>query len=124
WVIGFHTEWDDCATGLQVTPLQRTVDAVEDEDHALLRSLDPHFHEALEEGCAVEIEDAGKRLNADAPTPNRFQSARTNFFKFAKTSGGGGGTGGGGGSGHGGANRKTRDRIVRRQGERRRAPGG
>src|SRR6266403_1983054 len=67
WIIGFHTEWDDCATGLQVTPLQRTVDAVEDEDHALLRSLDPHFHEALEEGCAVEIEDAGKSLNAEGP---------------------------------------------------------
>lgn len=30
----------------------------------------------------------------DAPEPNRFQSARTNFFKFAKA-GGGGGAGGG-----------------------------
>src|SRR6266478_8630070 len=67
WIIGFRTEWDDCATGLQVTPLQRTVDAIEDEDDALLRSLDPHFHEALEEGCAVEIEDAGKSLNAEGP---------------------------------------------------------
>ncbi|WP_316158712.1 MULTISPECIES: Qat anti-phage system associated protein QatB [unclassified Bradyrhizobium] len=34
----------------------------------------------------------------DAPVPNRFQSARTNFFKFAKSGGGGGGEGRGGGT--------------------------
>jgi hypothetical protein len=46
----------------------------------------------------------------DGPAPNRFQSARTNFFKFAKS--GGGGTGGGGGSRSGGTNRNLR-RAVR-----------
>ncbi|WP_316186206.1 MULTISPECIES: Qat anti-phage system associated protein QatB [unclassified Bradyrhizobium] len=34
----------------------------------------------------------------DAPAPNRFQSARTNFFKFAKSGGGGRGEGRGGGT--------------------------
>jgi hypothetical protein len=34
--------------------------------------------------------------DGDAPGPNRFQSARTNFFKFAKSGGGGGGGRGGG----------------------------
>jgi len=48
--------------------------------------------------------------DGDAPAPNRFQSARTNFFKFAKS--GGGGTGGGGGSRSGGTNRNLR-RAVR-----------
>src|SRR6476620_1296566 len=67
WIIECDPGWNDCATSLQVTPLQRAVDAVEDEDNALLRSFDPHFHEALEEGCAVEIEDAGKGLNAERP---------------------------------------------------------
>jgi hypothetical protein len=46
--------------------------------------------------------------DGDAPAPNRFQSARTNFFKFAKTGGGAGGGGGGGG----GINRNLR-RAVR-----------
>jgi hypothetical protein len=41
----------------------------------------------------------------DAPATNRFQSARTNFFKFAKAGGGGGG------SGRGGANRNMRRAI-------------
>ena len=46
------------APGLQVTPLQRIVDAVEDEDHALLS-----IHEALEEGCVVKIEYPGINLS-------------------------------------------------------------
>ncbi len=55
--------------------------------------------------------NAGGAGDGDAPAPNRFQSARTNFFKFAKPGGGGGGIGGGGGRG-GGANRNMR-RAVR-----------
>jgi hypothetical protein len=47
--------------------------------------------------------------DGDAPAPNRFQSARTNFFKFAKSSSGAGGGGGGRG---GGTNRNLR-RAVR-----------
>lgn len=47
--------------------------------------------------------------DGEAPAPNRFQSARTNFFKFAKT---GGGTGNGGGGRAGGTNRNLR-RAVR-----------
>jgi hypothetical protein len=43
----------------------------------------------------------------DAPEPNRFQSARTNFFKFAKT--GGGGSAGAGG--RGGSDRNMRRAI-------------
>src|SRR5215475_7086437 len=67
WIIECDPGWDDCTTGLQVTPLQRAVDAVEDQDNALFRSFDSHFQEALEEGCAVEVEDAGKGLNAERP---------------------------------------------------------
>ena len=50
--------------------------------------------------------NAGGADSGDSPAPNRFQSARTNFFKFAKS----GGTGGGGG--RGGTNRNLR-RAVR-----------
>jgi hypothetical protein len=46
----------------------------------------------------------------DRPDANRFQSARTNFFKFAKTGGGGGGAGGGGARG-GGGNRNMRRAV-------------
>jgi hypothetical protein len=52
----------------------------------------------------------GGPADGDAPAPNRFQSARTNFFKFAKS--GGGGAGGGGGGRGGGTNRNLR-RAVR-----------
>ena len=45
--------------------------------------------------------------DGDGPAPNRFQSARTNFFKFAKS---GGGSGGGGGRG-GGTNRNLRRAV-------------
>src|SRR6516162_11624543 len=48
----------DRAARLQVAPLQRTMNAVEDEDHASSGSFDPHLHEALEEGRTVEIEHA------------------------------------------------------------------
>jgi hypothetical protein len=47
----------------------------------------------------------------DAPAPNRFQSARTNFFKFAKTGGGSGGGGGVGGCRGGNSNRNMRRAI-------------
>jgi hypothetical protein len=50
----------------------------------------------------------GGQGDGDAPAPNRFQSARTNFFKFAKS----GGAGGGGGGRGGGTNRNLR-RAVR-----------
>jgi hypothetical protein len=46
--------------------------------------------------------------DGDAPAPNRFQSARTNFFKFAKS----GGTAGAGGGRGGGTSRNLR-RAVR-----------
>jgi len=36
WIFECDPGWDGCATGLQVTPLQRAVDAVEDENNALL----------------------------------------------------------------------------------------
>ena len=39
WIIKCGPGWDDRATGLQVTPLQRTVDAVEDEDHCEMTAL-------------------------------------------------------------------------------------
>src|SRR5258708_40214686 len=39
------------------------------------------------------------RDGGDPPAPNRFQSARTNFFKFAKAGGDSGGGRGGGGTG-------------------------
>lgn len=58
------------------------------------------------DGDNSEGQDGG-----DAPAPNRFQSARTNFFKFAKARGRSGGTGGGGGSGRSGANRNMRRAI-------------
>jgi hypothetical protein len=44
--------------------------------------------------------------DGDAPAPNRFQSARTNFFKFAKS-------GGGGGEGRGGGTNRNLRRAVR-----------
>ncbi|MBB4398790.1 Qat anti-phage system associated protein QatB [Bradyrhizobium sp. ERR14] len=55
-------------------------------------------------------DNAGGPADGDAPAPNRFQSARTNFFKFAKS--GGAGAGGGGGGRGGGTNRNLR-RAVR-----------
>jgi hypothetical protein len=58
------------------------------------------------DGDNSEAPDGG-----DAPAPNRFQSARTNFFKFAKAGGGDGGTGGGGGGRSGAANRNMRRAI-------------
>lgn len=48
-------------------------------------------------------DNGGGADDGDAPAPNRFQSARTNFFKFAKSGGGGRG---------GGTNRNLR-RAVR-----------
>ncbi len=51
------------------------------------------------------------RDGGDPPAPNRFQSARTNFFKFAKAGGDSGGTGGGGGNGRGRSNRNMRRAI-------------
>ncbi|PDT88790.1 hypothetical protein CO669_18700 [Bradyrhizobium sp. Y36] len=42
--------------------------------------------------------NGGAAGEGDAPALNRFQSARTNFFKFAKSGGGGGGGGRGGGT--------------------------
>ena len=42
----------------QVAPLQRAMDAVEDQNHAPLGSFDPHLHEALEEWRMVEIKQA------------------------------------------------------------------
>jgi hypothetical protein len=50
----------------------------------------------------------GGPAHSDAPAPNRFQSARTNFFKFAKSGRAGAGSGGRGG----GTNRNLR-RAVR-----------
>src|SRR6516225_8791036 len=55
------------AAGLQIAPLQRTVSAVEDENHAPLGSFDPYLHEALEEGRMVEIEQAGQGLDMERP---------------------------------------------------------
>lgn len=46
--------------------------------------------------------------DGDAPAPNRFQSARTNFFKFAKSGGAGGG-----GEGRGGGTNRNLRRAVR-----------
>ena len=36
WIIECDPGWDDCATGLQITPLERAMDAVENENDALL----------------------------------------------------------------------------------------
>ncbi|MBY0382798.1 MAG: hypothetical protein K2W78_12875 [Xanthobacteraceae bacterium] len=47
----------------------------------------------------------------DAPEPNRFQSARTNFFKFAKA---GGGVGGGADGGRGGNSSRSMRRAIGR----------
>jgi len=47
------------AADLQITPVQRTVDTIKDENYAPFRSFDPYLHETLEEGCVVEIEKAG-----------------------------------------------------------------
>src|SRR5262249_61589331 len=55
------------ADGLQIAPLQRTMSAVEDENHAPFGSFDPHLHEALEEGRMVEIEQAGQSLDMERP---------------------------------------------------------
>ena len=57
----------DVATNLQVPPVQRASDAVEDKGDAPFRSFDADLHEALKEGRAVEIEDARERLNTDGP---------------------------------------------------------
>lgn len=46
----------------------------------------------------------------DAPAPNRFQSARTNFFKFAKA--GGGGAGGGADGARGGNSNRNMRRAI------------
>ena len=45
----------DRAASLQVLPAQRTIDAVEDKNHATFGSFDPHFHEALEERRVIKI---------------------------------------------------------------------
>src|SRR5215204_733321 len=58
----------DFTPDLQVTPLHGTLGTVEDENHTLPRPLDTHFHEALEERRAVEVEDAGKCLDAERPS--------------------------------------------------------
>ncbi len=42
---------------LQVPPVQRASDAIEDKSHAPFRSLDAHLHEALKEGRVVKVED-------------------------------------------------------------------
>ena len=75
--IHWHQEFDrvverrtwrqDVATDLQVPPVQRALDPVENKGDAPFRSLDAHLHEALKEGRAVEIEDAGERLDTDGP---------------------------------------------------------
>src|SRR5438552_1434483 len=55
------------ATDLQVAPLLRAMNAVENENHAPLESLEPHLHEVLEERCIVEIEQAGQGLDMEWP---------------------------------------------------------
>lgn len=47
-------------------------------------------------GGSLENGNPGVIGGGEAPAPNRFQSARTNFFKFAKAGGAGGGRRGGG----------------------------
>ena len=48
----------DRAASLQVLPAQRTIDTVEDKNHAAFGSFDPHFYEALEERRVIKIEQA------------------------------------------------------------------
>ncbi len=55
---------------------------------------------------APDADNPDGRPDADAPVPNRFQSARTNFFKLAKA--------GGGAAGGSGASGGERDRNMRR----------
>src|SRR5262245_37519263 len=52
--------WRHRAAGLQVAPLQRTVDAIESENHAPPGS------------CMVEIEDTGQRLDMERPSLEPF----------------------------------------------------
>jgi len=47
------------------------------------------------DGEGPDLGDPKGPVDGDAPAANRFQSARTNFFKFAKTGGDGGGAAGG-----------------------------
>ncbi|MBR0688540.1 hypothetical protein JQ594_21620 [Bradyrhizobium manausense] len=66
--------------------------------------------------------NGGAAGEGDAPAPNRFQSARTNFFKFAKSGGGGGGGGGGRGGGtHRNLRRAVRSFVGKSSGGARRA---
>jgi hypothetical protein len=57
WIIGFHTEWNDCATGLQVTPLQRTVDAV--ESSSLKRELQMMKQPTEDDFTVAEVLESG-----------------------------------------------------------------
>ena len=57
----------------------------------------------------------------DAPAPNRFQIARTNFFKFAKSGGGGSGSGGRGGGTDRNLRRAVRSFVGKSSGGARRA---
>src|SRR4029077_18877899 len=66
-IVDRRARWQHDAAGLQVAPMQGATDAVEDEHHPPLGSFHTHFHEALEEGRAVEIEDPGQGLHIEWP---------------------------------------------------------
>jgi hypothetical protein len=53
--VGLRSGGSYCTSYLQVAPMQRTVGAVESDNHTSLRPFDAHFHEALEKGGSVEI---------------------------------------------------------------------
>jgi hypothetical protein len=46
---------DYTTSDLLVAPVQRTVGAIENDNHTPLGSFDAHFQEALEKGRSVEI---------------------------------------------------------------------
>ena len=56
------------AAGLQVSPAQRTIDTVEDKNHATFGSFDPHFHEAWKKGASLKSNrtDKASTLNGQA----------------------------------------------------------
>src|SRR4030095_6717217 len=54
---------------LQILPSQRPVNSVQEDADAVGGRLDAHFHEALEERRAVEIEDGRQRFRLEWARP-------------------------------------------------------
>jgi len=44
WIVELRARRKHRAAGLQIAPLQQTMDTVENENHAPLGSLNPHLH--------------------------------------------------------------------------------